>query len=126
MHAKTLLAPLALSRLGVAFLLGTPSEALGAEGSSGLIETGDLVYKLAFRLPDVAGGCDWTDGGHGMTYDPSGDPDGHDDGYPGSLFGVGNDARCQHVSETNILEPVVPPGEHLGELDSPTEEVNPE
>ena len=79
--------------------------------TSVLIEPGnrvkpdDLVYQGAFRLPDPSGGSDWDYSGHALTYYPGGDPDSPDDGYPGSLFGVGHDQQL-YVSEISIPVPV--------------------
>ncbi|MBU0702665.1 MAG: hypothetical protein KKC18_02220, partial [Chloroflexi bacterium] len=61
-----------------------------------LIQPADLVYLGAFRLPDTPGtpdnvGWEWSNWASAMTYYPDGDPDGPDDGYPGSIFGVGHD-----------------------------------
>ncbi len=74
------------------------------------IQPEDFVYKGAFRLPEVAGDCDWTYSGHAMTYYPNGDV-ASSDNYPGSLFATGNDAVCQHVSEISIPNPVVHPSQ---------------
>jgi hypothetical protein len=109
-----------LVKLGVALLLSTPSSGRADTASPGLIQPTDLVYQGAFRLPDAAGGCDWTYSGHAMTYYPGGDPDGPDDGHPGSIFAVGNDAECQHVSEISIPAPVVSPGKNPSELNTAT------
>jgi len=83
---------------------------------SQLIQPSDLVYRGAFRLPDVSGDCDWTYSGHAMTYYPQGDPSGPSDGYPGSLFATGNDAVCQHVSEITIPAPVISAQKQLADL----------
>jgi hypothetical protein len=63
----------------------------------------DLVYLGAFRLPDDP---NWEYSGHGLTYYPNGDPGGSDDGFSGSLFGVGHDQTLL-VSEISIPAPVV-------------------
>ena len=63
----------------------------------------DLEYLGAFRLPDDP---NWEYSGHGLTYYPEGDLNGSDDGYPGSLFGVGHDQTLL-VSEISIPQPVV-------------------
>ena len=46
----------------------------------------DLVYLGAFRLPAASGGSNWEYSGYAMTYCPSGDPRGADDGFPGSIL----------------------------------------
>ena len=66
----------------------------------------DLEYIGAFRLPEASGGSNWEYSGQGLTYHPGGDPDGPDDGFPGSLFGFGHDQHVQ-VSEINIPAPVI-------------------
>jgi hypothetical protein len=94
----------------------TPAADLPAiRQSDSLIQPEDLVYRGAFRLPDVAGDSDWDWGGTAMTYYPNGDPAGPDDGYPGSLFATGHDHR-QRVSEINIPAPVVSADKNLADL----------
>ncbi len=87
----------------------------GNSATNNRIEPTDLVYKGAFRLPDVAGDCDWTYSGHAMTYYPNGDST-NSDNYPGSLFATGNDAVCQHVSEISIPTPVISPTKNRADL----------
>ncbi|HID72685.1 TPA: hypothetical protein EYP38_01975, partial [Candidatus Micrarchaeota archaeon] len=70
----------------------------------GLIEPSDLTYMGAFRLPEESGSSNWMWSGYGATYYPDGDPNGPDDGYPGSLFAVGHDQH-QMVSEISIPAP---------------------
>lgn len=71
-----------------------------------VIQPDDLAYLGAFRLPGASGGSNWEYSGRGLTYFPRGDPGGVDDGYPGSLFGVGHDQQ-QYVSEISIPAPVL-------------------
>jgi hypothetical protein len=56
------------------------------------LQPADIQYLGAFRLP---GGDDrpqtFLYGGNAMTFNPSGDPSGAADGYPGSLFITGHD-----------------------------------
>ncbi len=67
----------------------------------------DLIYRGAFRLPDVEPyEYSWNYGGSAMTYYPDGDESGPADGYPGSIFGVGHDWNM-YVSEITIPVPVV-------------------
>jgi len=70
-----------------------------------LLQPGDLQYTGAFRLPeyDEVG---WNYGGDALAYYPGGDPDGPDDGFPGSLFGTGHD-WYQEVSEISIPQPII-------------------
>jgi hypothetical protein len=70
-----------------------------------LIQPSDLVYFGAFRLPDPSGGSNWEYSGQGLTYYSSGDPGGSEDGYPGSLYGIGHDHHL-FVSEISIPAPV--------------------
>ncbi len=70
-----------------------------------VIHPEDLEYLGAFRLPDESGGSSWEYSGHGLTYYPLGSPNEADDGYSGSLFGVGNDQQ-EFVSEITIPAPV--------------------
>ncbi|MGC9317412.1 MAG: hypothetical protein ACP5KN_05165 [Armatimonadota bacterium] len=76
------------------------------QSPAGLLQPSELSYAGAFRLPEASGGSSWEWGGDGMAYNPGGDPDGPDDGFPGSIFGVGHDWD-KHVSEISIPEPVV-------------------
>ncbi|MBC8508601.1 MAG: right-handed parallel beta-helix repeat-containing protein [Anaerolineales bacterium] len=74
------------------------------EPASGqVIQPEDLVYLGAFRLPDDP---NWEYSGHGLTYYPGGDPAGSNDGFPGSLYGVGHDHTLM-VSEISIPVPVI-------------------
>lgn len=96
-----------------------PSQAEGPEESEGgdsdqpqpLPPSGDvispeaLVYLGAFRLPDEAGGSSWDYAGTALAYFPDGDPGGHQDGYPGSLFASGQDQTFE-VAEISIPQPV--------------------
>ncbi|MBL7163129.1 MAG: cellulase family glycosylhydrolase [Anaerolineales bacterium] len=83
------------------------SEPASVSNPSGdVIQPDELIYLGAFRLPDASGGSSWEYSGHGLTYFPEGDPDGQDDGFPGSLFGVGHDHNLQ-VSEISIPVPVI-------------------
>ncbi len=82
---------------------------------SDLLRSNNIVYQGAFRLPGGSNGSNWEYGGSAMTYHPDGDPDGPDDGYPGSLFGVGHDQQ-QQVSEINIPTPVISKKKRLKEL----------
>ena len=76
----------------------------------------DLEYRGAFRLPQgTIGGSTWAYGGWALTYYPHGDPSGPDDGYPGSLFGVGHDYDNM-VSEVSIPAPVISASKDAGEL----------
>lgn len=71
--------------------------------------TKDLVYLGAFRVPfdDTANGTStWDSGGGGMSYYPNGDKLGPNDGFPGSLFGIGKMAQG-YVSEYDIPKPVI-------------------
>ena len=79
-----------------------------------LIWPQDLVYQGAFRLPDDPNGegLGWEWGGGALTYYPEGDPEGADDGFPGSLFGSGHDWYT-HVSEVGIPIPVIPGSQDL-------------
>jgi len=52
-----------------------------------------------------------------MTYYPGGDPDGPNDGYPGSLFAVGHDHH-QMVSEISIPAPVISATKNVEELNT--------
>ncbi len=86
-----------------------------AAGQSGLIPPADLEYRGAFRLPQD--GNDWTYGATGLTYYPGSDTGGSADGYPGSLYGMGNDQRCE-VSEISIPAPVISPHKNIADLNT--------
>ena len=74
--------------------------------TSARIRPEQLTYCGAFRLPGPSGGSNWEYSAYAMTYDPDGDPEGPDDGFPGSLFALGHDHH-QQVSEISIPEPVI-------------------
>lgn len=97
-----------------------PSPGPRMSSPASLIQPSDLVYLGAFRLPDARGtpdnvGWEWSNWASAMTYYPDGDPDGPDDGYPGSIFGVGHD-QTQYVSEVGIPVPINSPGKNLDDL----------
>ena len=73
-----------------------------------LVQPQNLVYQGAFRLPDRAPGAPdaegWEYGGQALAYRPDGDPEGDEDGYPGSLFGTGHDV-WNFVSEISVPAP---------------------
>jgi hypothetical protein len=52
-----------------------------------------------------------------MAYNPAGDPDGPDDGFPGSIFGTGHNWN-QWVSEISIPVPVNSPTKEVGDLNT--------
>ncbi len=85
--------------------------AVPAAGS--LLQPGDLQYMGAFRLPQDSEGWGW--GGTGLTYYPGGNPIRAADGYPGSLFGTGNDQRCE-VTEISIPAPVISTAKSASDL----------
>jgi len=73
---------------------------------SQLIQPNDLEYLGAFRLPEGSGGSDWNYSGCGSAYYPQGDPSGPNDGYPGSIFAIGNNTQA-FVSEISIPVPII-------------------
>ena len=89
---------------------------------SGLVQTSDIHYLGAFRLP---GGDTrpktFAYGGNAMTFNPDGDFSGSADGFPGSLFIMGHDRLAwgdlpdgNQVAEVSIPVPVV--SSHLTNL----------
>lgn len=83
-----------------------------------LLQPGDLIYRGAFRLPAGASEVkSWQWGGHAMTYYPEGDPEGPDDGYPGSIFAVGH-AWQHQVSEISLPAPKISAVKNLNELNT--------
>ena len=79
---------------------------VGAEPSAKRLVPADLAYVGAFRLPEGSGDSSWEWCGEALAYHPGGDPQGPDDGYPGSLFGVGSDPQAW-ISEINIPAPAL-------------------
>jgi|GEM_PF-1737755 len=79
------------------------------------IQPNDLVYQGAFRLPQNTSLSSWDYSGYAMTYYPSGDLMGANDGYPGSLFAIGHDHQ-QMVSEISIPIPVISTVKNLESL----------
>lgn len=84
-----------------------------------LIAPEDLIYLGAFRLPEGSNGSNWEYSGYALTYYPDGDPNGDQDGFPGSLFGIGHDHH-QMVSEINIPIPVISANKDPNELNTAT------
>lgn len=79
------------------------------------IEPEDLTYLGAFRLPGASGGSDWGYSGSALTYYPGGDASGPEDGFPGSLYGIGHDHQL-YLSEISIPLPIISPGKNPGDL----------
>lgn len=84
---------------------------------SSLLHPDDLVYQGAFRLPEGSNGSNWEYSGYAMTYYPEGDPNGPDDGFPGSIFALGHDHQ-QYVSEISIPAPVISPTKNPDDLNT--------
>jgi hypothetical protein len=100
-------------------LAGSPSPStnlplIAKEYPIELVQPMDFEYLGAFRLP---GGDQrpqtFAYGGNAMTFNPTGDPAGSDDGFPGSLFISGHDRMAWgelpdggQVAEINIPEPI--------------------
>lgn len=89
--------------------------------SEDLIQPADLTYRGAFRLPPDSANPDygWEWGGRALTYYPEGDPAGGADGYPGSLYGAGND-QIMWVGEIGVPAPVISASTNLGQLNTAT------
>jgi len=92
-----------------------PGDELPEYISGELIAPEDLTYLGAFRLPGESGGSNWMWSGYAATYYPGGNPNGADDGFPGSLFAVGHDHH-QMISEISIPVPVLSSSKNLEEL----------
>jgi len=84
---------------------------------SQLVQSENLEYKGAFKLPEGSGGSDWYYSGNGMTYYPDGDPAGANDGFPGSIFALGHDHQ-QYVSEISIPIPKISANKNPAELNT--------
>lgn len=81
-----------------------------------MVTPGDFTYLGAFRLPHVDGQeSRFAYGGHAITFCPTGDSDGEDDGFPGSIFMVGH-KQHELVAEVDIPRPVVSSGKNMDDL----------
>jgi hypothetical protein len=94
---------------------GDTIDAAGIPGR--LIHPDDLIYLGAFRLPEGSNDSSWEYGGYAMTYYPDGDPNGGEDGFPGSIFAIGHDHN-QLVSEISVPAPVISHSKNLDELNT--------
>jgi len=74
--------------------------------SDNLFYPENLNYQGAFRLPEASGGSSWEYSGQALAIYPAGDPQGADDGFPGSLFAAGHDQQLM-ISEISIPRPVI-------------------
>lgn len=101
--------PIAIVVPALAAALLIVSGAAAAHDPASLIWPEEITYIGAFRVPQETGaGSGWNYGGGGLAYCPGGEPGGPDDGFPGSLFGVGHDTENE-VSEISIPVPLNPP-----------------
>jgi hypothetical protein len=82
--------PVELEAEPTAYLPMITIEPAAAPVQGGRVQPEDLTYLGAFRLPDGPPEIGWYWGGTAMTYYPEGDPNGPDDGFPGSIFGTGH------------------------------------
>ncbi len=96
-----------------------PAVSEGPPSNSGVrrdaLQPKDFVYLGAFRLPAGTGGSNWEYSMAAMTYCPSGDPQGADDGFPGSIFAIGHDHQ-QMISEISIPAPVLSASKQVQDL----------
>lgn len=84
--------------LALGVILGV---AIGAPPASAteLILPHELEYLGSFRFPgDLSSSSEWPSGGGALTYYPHGDPNGPDDGFPGSLYAQGHNDMLSEVS----------------------------
>jgi hypothetical protein len=113
-HAAT-----SLLVVGIALVLAASVGAQSAD-TGHRTQPEDLTYLGAFRLPeDAPEDIGWSYSGHAMAYYPDGDPDGPDDGFPGSIFGTGHD-WYQYISEISIPPPVISPSHNPADLNVAT------
>lgn len=76
----------------------------------------DFTYVGAFRLPkETNGSSRFGYGGGALAFNPQGDPNGTNDGYPGSLYIVGHEHH-QQVAEVKIPVPKDQRGKSLHDL----------
>ena len=88
--------------------------------STELVRPEDLEYVGAFRLPDSSGDKGWVWAGNEMgalAYYPEGDSSGDNDGYPGSLYGTGND-QYKYISEVTIPLPTISDDKNVNDLNT--------
>ena len=111
--------PLVTFVLVTCLLAGRAGCTSPTESAGHRIQPRDLVYQGAFRLPDGPEEFAWAWSGQGLAYCGDGDGDGPDDGFGGSLFGLGHDWH-QYVSEVSIPVPVVSKTKDLDELNTAT------
>ncbi|OGJ90817.1 MAG: hypothetical protein A2350_07225 [Candidatus Raymondbacteria bacterium RifOxyB12_full_50_8] len=81
-----------------------------------------FTYEGAFLLdagPTVDADGKWNYGGEAFAYYREGDPDGPNDGYPGSLFGSGFEEN-DYLAEVSIPAPVISPTKSLADLPKTT------
>jgi len=95
----------------------TAKEATTAAAGGRLIRPQELDYLGAFRLPEGFGEASWQWGGTAAAYYPEGDPEGPDDGYPGSIFATGHEWE-QQVSEISIPVPVISESKDVNDLNT--------
>jgi len=105
--------------LGV--ILGAATGAAPAAATE-LILPHELEYLGCFRMPnDLSSNSEWGSGGGALTCLPYGDPNGPDDGFPGSLFvqghndllaevtipvpQVGDDASARSIPQAQTIQP---------------------
>ncbi len=82
-----------------------------------LIKPQDLEYMGAFRLPEGSNETSWEWGGTASAYYPYGDPEGPNDGYPGSIFATGHEWE-QQISEISIPAPVISRDKDINDLNT--------
>lgn len=72
----------------------------------GLLSDDDFTYLGSFRLPEDIPGhkSRFAYGGYAMAFNPDGDPNGANDGFPGSLYISGHD-YFEYVAEVSIPVP---------------------
>ncbi|GJM44130.1 MAG: hypothetical protein DHS20C21_09720 [Gemmatimonadota bacterium] len=97
-----------LMAMAVCAIVGAARDA----GAGELLLPNELEYLGAFRMPgDLETGSEWQSGGGGMTYVPTGDAGGPNDGFPGSLMAIG---KHPVVSEFSIPMPRIPEDDYDG------------
>ena len=78
-------------------------------GQASRINPDEFTYLGAFRLPDGSDRPDTFEyGGNAMTYSPTGDSAGPDDGYPGSLYISGHDRNEEVRDGGKVAEVSIP------------------